>query len=71
MSHEVRKGVWIQRFLNELLSEQAVRKIEMLGNNKTSITLTKNPESQNCTKHIEVIHHHVRRLVEGGELGIE
>lgn len=64
MSHGAREGVWIRRFLNELLPEQAVRRMEMLGDNETSLTLTKNPESQNRTKHIDVMHHHVRGLVE-------
>ena len=59
ISHKVRDGVWIQRFLNELLTEQALRKIEMLGNNKMSFTLIKDRESQNCTKHIDVIYYHV------------
>ena len=43
----------------------------MLGDNEMRLTLTKNPESQNHTKHINVIHHHVRRLVEDGELEIK
>ena len=43
----------------------------MLGDNETSLTLTKDPESQNRTKHIDVMHHHVRGLVEDGELAIE
>lgn len=42
----------------------------MLGDNKTSLTLTKNSESQNRIKHIDVMHHHVRDLVEDGKLGI-
>lgn len=71
ISHGARDAVWIRRFLNELLSEQAVRKMEMLGDNETSLTLMKDPESQNRTKHINVMHQHIRRLVENGELGIE
>lgn len=45
MSHGAREGVWIRRFLNKLLPKQAVRKIEILEDNKTSLTLTKDPES--------------------------
>ena len=59
MSHRAREGVWIQRFLNELLLKEAIRRIEMLEDNETSLTLTKDPESHNCTKHIDVMHHHV------------
>lgn len=43
----------------------------MLGNNKISFTLTKDPKSQNCTKHINIMHHHVQGLVEEGELKIK
>ena len=39
---------------DELLPKQVVRKIEMLNDNKTSLTLTRDPVSQNCTKHIDV-----------------
>ena len=45
--------------------------MKILGDNKTSHTLTRDLESQNCTKHIDVIHHHVRELVENRELAIE
>lgn len=43
----------------------------MFGNNKTSLTLTKNLESQNCTKQIDVIYHYVYGLVEDGEILIK
>ena len=39
---------------DKLLPEQAVRKMEMLDDNKTSLTLTRDPVSQNRTKHIDV-----------------
>lgn len=71
MSHGARQGVWIRCFLNELLPEQVVRRMEMLGDKKTSLTLTKDPESQNRTKHIDMMHHVVRGLVEEGKLGIK
>ena len=71
MSHRARESVWIRRFLNELLSEQAIRKMEILGDNETSLTLTRDPESQNCTKHINVIYHYVQELVENGKLTIK
>lgn len=43
----------------------------MLGDNKISFTLTRDPESQNCTKYIDVIHYHVRKLIKDGELVIK
>ena len=71
ISHGARERVLVQRFLNKLFPEQAIRRIEMLGNNKMSLTLTKDPESQNRTKHINVIHYYMRGLVEDEELGIK
>ena len=64
------EGVWIRQFLNGLLSENAVREIKMLGDNETSFTLMREPKSQNQTKHTNVIHHHVRGLVEDREMAI-
>ena len=57
--------------MNELLPEQAIKKMEMLGDKETSLILTRDLESQNCTKRIYVIHHHIQELVENGELAIE
>lgn len=45
--------------------------MEMFEDNKTSLTLTKKIESQNCTKHINIMHYYIRRLVEDKELGIK
>ena len=53
MSHGAREGVSIQRFLNELLLEQAIRKINMLSNNEMSFILTRDPQSQSHTKHTD------------------
>lgn len=45
--------------------------MEMLGDNKMSFTLTKDLESQNCIKHINVMYYYMQKLIEEGELGIE
>ena len=71
MSYGVREGVWVQRFLNKLLPKQVVRRMKIFGDNETSLILTKNPESQNRTKYINVMYHHVGGLVEDGKLGIK
>lgn len=59
MSYGARKKVLIRYFLNKPLPKQAVKRIEILGDNETSLILTKNPENQNHTKHIDVMHHYV------------
>ena len=71
MSYGIREDIWIWRLLNKPLPEQAIRKMIMLDDNKTSFTLTKDPESLNCTKHIDIMHYHISRLVENRELGIK
>lgn len=43
----------------------------MLGDNETSLPLTRNPKSQNQTKNIDVMHYHICGLVKNGELAIE
>lgn len=45
--------------------------MNMQRDNKTSITLTKNPENQDQTKHIDIIYHYIRGLVKKGELSIK
>ena len=71
VSQGAREGVWIRRLLNELLLNKAVREMKMLGDNKMSLTLMRDPESQNRMKHIDIMYHYVRGLVEDGEILIE
>ena len=55
ISHAAREGVWIKRFINELRLETTG--LSLKGDNEASLNLTKNPESQHRTKHIDVQHH--------------
>ena len=50
---------------------EAVEDVTSYGDNKMSIALTKNAESQHRTKHINVQHHYIRELVNKRELTIE
>ena len=45
--------------------------MKMLDDNETSLILTKDSKSQNRTKHINVMNHHIRKLVEDEKLTIE
>lgn len=71
ISHRARESIWIQRLLNKLLPEQAIKKIEILGDNKMSFTLTKDSKSQNRTKYIDIIYHHIQWLMADRKLGIK
>ena len=69
IGHAAREGVWIKCFINEM----ALQTTGLIpnGDNEASISLTKNPESQNRTKHIDVQHYYIRELVNDKELTIE
>lgn len=71
ISQRAREGIWIWWLLNELLPNDVVREMKMLGDNETNLTLTRDFESQNCMKHINVMHHHVCGLVEDGVILIK
>lgn len=45
--------------------------MKILGDNKMSLTLIKDPESWNQTKYINMMYHYIQGLVEDRELGIE
>lgn len=45
--------------------------MKMLGDNETNFILTKDFKSRNCTKHINVMHHYVRRMIEDREISIK
>lgn len=44
--------------------------MKILGDNKINSILMGDLESQNQTKHIDVMYHHIHRLVEEGKLTI-
>lgn len=69
IGHAAREGVWIKRFINELQLE--ITGLSLKGDSEASLNLTKNPESQHRTKHIDVQHHYVRELANDKELEIE
>lgn len=51
--YAAKEAIWIQHFINKL-KLNIVPEIELFGDNKMSITLTKNVESQHQTKYINV-----------------
>lgn len=71
LGHAARETIWLRRFLNELRIEEPISSVTLYGDNETSITLTKNAESQNRTKHIDVQHLYIRELVEEGGLEVK
>lgn len=61
----------MEQFLNKFVPDQVVKKIEILEDNKINLILTKDPENQNCIKHINVMYYHSQKLVDDRELKIK
>ena len=57
IGHAVRQRVWIKRFINKLSLK--ITGLYVKSNNKTSLNLTKNLESQHRSKYINVQHHYI------------
>ena len=70
MGYAAREAVWIKRFVNELELE-VTETIMLHGDNKISIALTNNTESQYRTKYINVQHHYIQELVNEGEITVK
>lgn len=71
LGHAARESVWIQRFLNKLSIAEPMGACILHDDNKTSIILTKNAESQARTKHIDVQLNYIRELVADKEVSIK
>ena len=70
LGHVVREAVWIRRFINKM-KLKVIEDLMLYEDNKMSIALTKNAESQYRTKHIDVQHHYIKQLVNERELTIK
>lgn len=56
--------------MNELLLEQAIRRMQIFRDNDTNLVLTRILESQNPIKHIDVMYYYIQGLIEDGKLEI-
>jgi hypothetical protein len=64
------QGVWIARLLDEIKDEDA--KAMMLNvDNKSAISLCKNPVFHERSKHIEIRYHFIWQCVDDGKVQIE
>ena len=56
--------VWTTRWLREVyVRDPEDDPIRLLGDNKGSLDLTKNPEHHQRTKHIDIQYHYIREVV--------
>ena len=64
--------VWLTRWLDELAFRRTDdAPIQLLGDNKASLALVKNPEYHQRTKHIDIQYHYVRQVYEDGLIGLD
>lgn len=60
----------LQEHQNAKSHQQNHTTVQMFGDNQGAITLAKNPQLHNRSKHIDICYHFVRDLVEKGRLQI-
>ena len=70
LSGAAKETLWIRQFLNEIGQQQQCA-TTILQDNQSTIALAYNPIIHNRTKHIDVIHHHIRELIEQQEITLE
>lgn len=64
------QGIWLSRLLGELM-EKEVKKFVLKVDNKSAISLSKNPVYHDRSKHIDTRYHFIRDCVEEGRIAIE
>lgn len=64
------QGIWLGRLLGEMLNKEAARP-KLFIDNKSAISLAKNPVFHDRSKHIEIRYHFIRECVEQGRVDID
>ena len=64
------QGIWLSRLLGEMLNKEAAQ-LKLLVDNKSAISLAKNPVFHDRSKHIEIRYHFIRECVEQGRVFID
>jgi len=66
-AHAAKEVIWLRRLLSNLkfLTTSATT---LYIDNQSAIVITKNPEFHDCTKHINIQYHYLRRKVEEEEI---
>ena len=64
------QAIWLRRVLADLQQEQKCA-TEIFCDNKSTISMTRNPTFHNRTKHIDIRYHFIRDLVAKEEISLE
>lgn len=71
LSNASKQAVWMKRLINDLQVIDRIDMLPMLGDNTSSIKMTKNDEFHGRTKHIDIQHHFIREPMEKNEISID
>lgn len=63
LSHGICEGVWLKKLLDELKMEDC-GPVELMCDNQTAISISKNPVHRDQTKHVEVDRHFISKKIE-------
>jgi hypothetical protein len=63
------QGIWLARLLGEMHNSEPA-KVRLKVDNKSAISLSKNPVYHERSKHIDVRYHFVRECVEAGKIDL-
>ncbi|XP_046406367.1 secreted RxLR effector protein 161-like [Ischnura elegans] len=63
------EAIYLRNFLEELIGE--VSPVTLFCDNKAAIFLSNNAAFQKRTKHIDIVYHHVRNLVNTGQISVQ
>jgi hypothetical protein len=69
-AHTAKELIWLRQLLTRL-SFAMNSPTTLLMDNQSAITITKNPTHHECTKHIKVHYHFLKRMVEDGKIKLE
>ena len=64
------QGIWLAWLLDEMLNKETVPS-KLFVDNKSAISLSKNPVFHERSKHIDIRYHFIRECVENGKIQIE
>ena len=64
------QGIWLSRLLGQLISEEP-QQVTILVDNKSAISLCKNPVHHDRSKHIDTRYHFIRDSVEEKKINVD
>jgi hypothetical protein len=63
------QGVWLARLLGDLTNQEP-EKVALKTDNKSAISLSKNPMHHDISKHIDTKYHYIRKCIEGKRIDV-